>query len=209
MTLRPRRFIELYKYFPFKTATALTICEATRALLDPYGRCSYAQCGEDSIISAYIDPTRAGFYVDIGCHHPFRGSNTLNLYSRGWRGVVVDGDSELISLFKRVRPRDIAICAIVSNEERPVTFTLAKQPELSTVSAKFEQDWIGESGVKKRVSVNAIRLQTIMERNAVPSTFDLLSIDVEGHDYEVLTSFNIDAFRPRIIVIEMHGFFAR
>ena len=45
-----------------------------------------------------------------------------------------------------------------------------------------------------------------MQETRVPSEFDLLSIDVEGHDYEVLTSFNIDAFRPRIIVIEMHGF---
>ena len=45
-----RRTLELYRYFPFKTATALTICEATRALLDPYGRPSYAQTGEDRII---------------------------------------------------------------------------------------------------------------------------------------------------------------
>src|SRR5262249_54504 len=206
MTINFRRLIELYKYFPFKTATALTICEATRALLDPHGRCSYAQTGEDRIIESYVDPTRAGFYVDVGCHHPFRKSNTLSLYSRGWRGVVVDGNSQLIRLFKHVRPRDTAICAIVSNQEHPITFTLAKQSELSTVSSKFERDWIGESGVKGRVAVNAVRLQTIMEESGVPSNFDLLSIDVEGHDYEVLTSFNIDAFRPRIIVIEMHDF---
>ena len=203
------KFLELYQYFPFKTATALTICEATRALLNSYGRPSYAQTGEDRIIEHYLhymDRTRTGFYVDIGCHHPFRGSNTLNLYSRGWRGVVVDGNPELIALFKRVRPRDTAICAVVSDQERPVTFTLAKRPELSTLSSNFERDWIGESGVNKRVTVSAVTLQTIMRENKVPSTFDLLSIDVEGHDYEALTSFNIDAFRPRIVVIEMHGF---
>jgi FkbM family methyltransferase len=198
--------MELYRNFPFKIATALTMCEATRALLDPYGRASYAQTGEDRIIESYVDSTRVGFYVDVGCHHPFRGSNTLALYSRGWRGVVVDGNPEWIALFKRVRPRDVAICAIVSDQERPVTFTLAKTSELSTVSSKFERDRIGKSGVKERVTVNAITLQTVMEKSGVPSTFDLLSIDVEGHDYEVLTSFNIDAFRPRVIVIEMHGF---
>jgi FkbM family methyltransferase len=206
MELNVRRAIGLYRYFPFKTATALTICEAARALLDPHCRCGYAQTGEDRIIASYIDSTRAGFYVDVGCHHPFRGSNTLSLYSRGWRGVVVDGNPDLIGLFGRVRPRDTAICAIVSNEERLVTFTVAKQPEFSTVSSEFERDWIGESGVKERVAVNAVRLQTIMEENSVPPSFDLLSIDVEGHDFEVLTSFNIDVFRPRLIVIEMHGF---
>jgi FkbM family methyltransferase len=201
-----RRLIQLYKHFPFKTATALTLCEASRAWVAPDGRCSYAQTGEDIIIASYVDPNCVGFYVDVGCHHPIRGSNTLSLYSRGWRGVVVDGNRELIEIFKCVRPRDTAICAIVSNEERPITFTLANQPNLSTVSPDFERVWIGESGVKERVEVNAITLQTIMVENKVPSTFDLLSIDVEGHDYEVLTSFNIDAFRPRVIVIEMHGF---
>ena len=45
-----------------------------------------------------------------------------------------------------------------------------------------------------------------MQEAKVPSDFYLLSIDVEGHDYEVLTSFDIHAFRPRVIVIEMHGF---
>jgi len=63
-----RRIMELYRNFPFKIATALTMCEATRALLDPYGRASYAQTGEDRIIESYVDSTRVGFYVDIGCH---------------------------------------------------------------------------------------------------------------------------------------------
>jgi FkbM family methyltransferase len=202
VALNFRRPIELYRYFPFKTATALTICEATRALLDPHRRPSYAENGEDRIIEFYVDRNRAGFYVDIGCHHPFRRSNTFNLYLRGWRGVVVDGNPELIALFKRYRPRDVAICAVVSDKEGPVTFTLAKDPLSSSVSSK----WIRESGIKERVTMKAVTLQTIMERSAVPCNFDLLSIDAEGHDYEVLTSFNIDAFRPRIIVIEMHGF---
>jgi FkbM family methyltransferase len=206
MAFNLRRPFELFEYFPFGTATALTICEAARALLDPYGRSSYAQTGEDRIIAAYINRNKAGFYVDVGCHHPFRGSNTIGLYSRGWRGVVVDANPELIALFKRSRPRDTAICAAVSNKEAPVTLTLAKQTELSTISTQFEREWIGESGIKERVTTDAIRLQTVMEQNGVPATFDLLSIDVEGHDYEVLTSFDINTFRPRIIVIEMHGF---
>jgi len=200
-----RRLSQLYKYFSLTTATALTISEATRALLDPHSKCSYSQYGEDIIIAKYLWPTQSGFYVDVGCHHPIFMSNTLSLYSRGWHGVVVDGNHELIDLFRRIRPKDIAICAIVSNKEHLVTFTLAKQSNESTVSSDFVLR-IAECGVKERVEVNAITLQTIMENNKVPSTFDLLSIDVVGHDYEVLTSFDINAFRPRIIVIAMHGF---
>jgi len=46
----------------------------------------------------------------------------------------------------------------------------------------------------------------LLEAHNVPSQFELLSIDCEGHDYEVLTSFDIDAFRPAVIICEMHGF---
>lgn len=175
-----RRLTELYKYFPLTTATALTISEATRALLVPDSKCSYAQYGEDIIIAKYLDSNRPGFYVDVGCHHPIRQSNTLSLYSRGWHGVVVDANRKLIDLFKRIRPKDIPICAMVSNKEHLVTFTWAD------------------------VDVT-ITLQTIMENSKVPSAFDLLSIDAD-RNYEVLTSFDISAFRPRIIVIDMYGF---
>ena len=187
-----RRTIELYRYLPFKTATALTICDASRALLHPYFLPSYAQTGEDRIIESYVDQNRTGFYVDIGCHHPFYKSNTFSLYLRGWRGVVVDGNSELIALFKRFRPRDAAICAVVSDQERPVTFTVAKTSELSTVSSKFERERIGKSGVKERVTVDAITLQTVMEKSGVPSTFDLLSIDV-FRSYSVMDRIFLDA----------------
>jgi hypothetical protein len=37
----------------------------------------------------------------------------------------------------------------------------------------------------------------------VPARFDLLSVDVERHDYEVLSSLDFEAFRPRVIVVEV------
>lgn len=62
------------------------------------------------------------------------------------------------------------------------------------------------SDIKERIQVDAVRLHTLMVQNKVPERFELLSVDVEGHDYEVLTSFDIEAFRPRVIIVEMHGF---
>ena len=35
---------------------------------------------------------------------------------------------------------------------------------------------------------------------------DLLSIDVEGHDYNVLKGLNLNLFRPKLIVVEIHNF---
>jgi FkbM family methyltransferase len=206
MPVNLSRLIELYRYFPSGVATAMALSEGTRALLNRNGRPSYSQTGEDIVASAYLDLTRPGFYVDVGCFDPFQFSNTLALYSRGWRGLVVDGNPAAIRRFQRCRPRDTAVCAICSNVEGPVTFAVSRHPEMSTISRDFETSRINPADVEQRVQHEAVRLQTLLERHDVPRRFELLSIDVEGHDYEVLTSFDIEAFRPRVVIVEMHGY---
>lgn len=39
----------------------------------------------------------------------------------------------------------------------------------------------------------------------MPSNFDLLTIDVEGHDLAVLTSNDWSVWKPRVLVVEEHG----
>jgi len=36
--------------------------------------------------------------------------------------------------------------------------------------------------------------------------FDLLSIDVEGNELDVLISLQLDVYRPRLVLVEIHGF---
>ncbi len=41
---------------------------------------SYSQCAEDLIVQSYFPgKLKTGRYVDVGCHHPRRGSNTYGL----------------------------------------------------------------------------------------------------------------------------------
>lgn len=48
-----RRLTQLYKIFPFKVATAFTICEATHYFA-PYIRFSYAWAAEDIMLQSII-----------------------------------------------------------------------------------------------------------------------------------------------------------
>jgi len=47
-------------------------------------------------------------------------------------------------------------------------------------------------------------LDGILEEAKAPAGFDFLSIDVEGHEIEVLRGFDIGRWRPRLILIEDH-----
>ena len=66
---------------------------------------SYSQFGEDLALINLIGD-RTGRYLDIGAHHPSRFSNTRLLYERGWSGVNVEANPELISAFEKARARD-------------------------------------------------------------------------------------------------------
>lgn len=197
---------QLFRRFPARIAWVRTVCEGARAWLDPWARHGYGRCGEDIVLTHYLDFSKPDFYVDVGCNHPVKGSLTVNLYSRGWHGLVVDGNPEMIRQFRRCRPKDICISAVVSNEERPVTFAVAKEPTLSTLSAEFEATRLGPEGVERRIETHSVRLDNLFRMHAVPRVFEFLSIDVERHDWEVLTSFDLEEYRPRVVAIEMHGF---
>jgi hypothetical protein len=52
---------------------------------------SYSQYAEDLIIQSYFSrKLKNGRYVDVGCHHPRRGSNTYGLYKKGSSGILID-----------------------------------------------------------------------------------------------------------------------
>ncbi len=196
----------LFAQFPFWKATRLVIFDALKKELDNDAILSYSQTGEDLVIDFYLRQCESRYYVDIGCHAPFSMSNTLRLYRQGWHGLCIDGNPDLIAAYRKARPRDICVCACVSNRAGAASFVVPESTAMATLSPDFERDHLGGTGLRKRVTVNTVTAQSIFEAQQVPKEFALLSIDVEGHDFEVLTSFDLDAFRPRLIVIEMHQF---
>jgi len=195
----------LFQQHRLPTALRLVVTEAARKLLDPNKVSGYSQFGEDRLIEQYLDLNQSGFYVDVGCNHPVYRSNTYRLYQQGWRGLNIDANPQLVKLCERVRPRDINVCAAVSSRRERVTLSLAKDSCMSTLSADFATTMLGPGGVAERREVETSLLQDLLTAHNVPDRFDLLTIDVEGHDYEVLSSFDIRRFRPRLIMIEIHG----
>ncbi len=45
----------------------------------------FGEFGEDILINRFFRKKNDGFYVDIGCYHPIKGSLTYYLYKKGWR----------------------------------------------------------------------------------------------------------------------------
>ena len=59
-----------------------------------------------------------GFYIDVGCYHPKKHSNTYLLFKKKkWSGINIDIESDKIKTFKLLRPRDENICSPISNKK--------------------------------------------------------------------------------------------
>ncbi len=195
----------LFHQFGIFNAIRYLYAEINRKIFDPYKITSYSQTGEDRILE-YLLAGESGFYIDVGCNHPQYYSNTFSLYKKGWTGITIDANQELIEEHQKLRKRDRSFCAVISDKEQKVVFTDFEDSLVSSLDTEHVSEWMKSRKIKEQRVVKTVSLNSILDDCGVPSNFDLLNIDVEGHDYEVLTSLDLNIYRPKLIVIEMHGF---
>jgi len=160
----------------------------------------YSQFGEDKIIYELLKKKQKGIYLDVGCYHPKKYSNTFLLYrDKKWRGINIDIEEEKILLFKILRPEDVNICCPISNISKLVE---VKKLGNFNVGSYIKNIKINEfkKNYKKTKTLNEILLSTRYKNNEI----DLLNIDVEGNDFDVLKSINLKKYNPKIIIIESH-----
>lgn len=206
-------FLQFYSWsYPFSSflrSVKYAIQAMLRLLLGRSVRISYAYTAEDRIIESILKPliTYDGFYVDLGCNEPRFISNTFLLYKRGWKGICIDANEALIKKHKKIRPRDKAVFALVSNEEKDMEFVELTNNVLSSTDPEHLKQWMDQG--QKITSKKIIRSQTltrILDELNAPLSFDLLSIDIEELDLQALESLDFSKYNPRLIVVEAEDF---
>lgn len=148
------------------------------------------------LLSNYEGPR---FYVDVGCHHPKRGSNTYAFYRQGWQGLLIDLEEEKLLACRLARPRDSLFCGAISDSEKEVKIYSDKSfSTLSTIQASIARD-LGLPTVR---TTRTHRLETVLKERGAPAKYGLLSVDVEGSDFEVLKGAGLRDYRPAFICVE-------
>jgi FkbM family methyltransferase len=170
---------------------------------------SFAQEGEDLVVARLFEQQARGFYVDVGAHHPTRFSNTWLLYRRGWRGINVDATPGSMEAFRRKRPEDINLELAVSSEAGHRRLYMFDEAALNSVSEELSAQRAKEShySMSGTVDVLAMPLRDVLSEHLPPriDVIDLLSVDVEGHDLDVLQSNDWVKYRPRVVLVEILG----
>jgi FkbM family methyltransferase len=170
-----------------------------------YEHVSYSQSGEDIIIR-YIFLLRnmkQFSYLDLGANQPFFLNNTALFYMKGCRGVNVEANSGLIELFQKQRPADLNLNIGVGPEEGTLEFYVFEDDTLSTFSLG-EVEQLKASGLKvdRIEKIKILTLDHILSEYLGGRFPDLLSIDVEGYDFEIIKSADFSSNKPKVICAE-------
>lgn len=166
---------------------------------------SFSKSGDDIQLMKLIKDSTPGLYVDIGSWHPIKASNTYYFYLRGWKGICIDPNPEMIDLFAKVRPTDIFLnCALGDSIQNLNYYMLSdKYSSMNTLHYDFIVSHKLENEVKEVKNIPVYNLKTLLEQHVNSNDrLDFFDIDVEGYDLEVLKTNDWNKFRPKIIIIE-------
>ena len=163
----------------------------------------YSQFGEDKILNELIPKNFTnGYYVDVGCFHPKKHSNTYMLFKKGWKGINIDMEKDKIATFNLARPNDYNFLGAISDKIEKVKIF---RNQKFGVSSTINKNVIKNEDIIDDDYIQTTTLNIVLETSPFKGKkIDLLNIDAEGNDLKVVKSLNFNIYNPSIIIIETH-----
>ena len=157
---------------------------------------SYAQHGEDKLVEILL-PDGVNAFIDIGANDGVLFSNTYKFAKKGARGLCVEPSAYAFRKLKLNQLLNKGVCCVnmaISNTNGNV---LLEEDGYESTLSKVVREHIDNS-----INVSCITFDELLKRYPNFLNVDLVSIDVEGHEIEVLHGLTDSNFYSRIIIIE-------
>jgi len=154
---------------------------------------------EDKLKLEFFGGSHSGYFVDVGANDPRDGSQTWPFEQLGWDGILVEPQDDLAERLRQERRAKVyaVACSSPKNSGKPATLNLAG------IHTSLAPD-VFVAGMRRAGTSNVLlrTLDEILVDAKAPAPLDFVSIDVESHELEVLEGFDLDRWRPRLILIE-------
>jgi FkbM family methyltransferase len=167
----------------------------------------YSQFGEDRILAKIFAGRERGVCVEVGANNGVDGSTTLHFEEVGWDCVLVEPNPDLcraLRIRRRARIFECAASSFTGVATLQIAFGAPLADGVSTLGGADEaKRLLRQFGFQTReVEVKTRTLDSILEEAGIVGQIDFISIDVEGHEVELLKGFSPDRWRPTIIIVE-------
>jgi FkbM family methyltransferase len=169
----------------------------------------YSLSGEDSAIEKYFEKDHIGGCIDIGASDGINRSNTKHFEELGWYCLCIEPNPRYFNelIINRKNAINFAISDIIGDLKFTVV-SLGNNCEDAGSSLKVDLRLL-EQFMKynwhisiKPILVSAITLDYCIEQYYKYDKIDFISIDTEGTELDILKSFSIEKWNPKLLVIE-------
>jgi len=157
---------------------------------------------ETELKEAFFAGENAGYFVEVGANDPQLHSETWHLEQRGWTGVLIEPQPHLAEKIRQSRTAKVYAVACSSRVNSGSCMSL----NIAGAHSSLEDDFF-VFGMKRQgtLKVPVKTLDEVLIDAKAPVPIDFLSVDVEGHQIEVLDGFDIARWQPRLLLIEDHA----
>jgi FkbM family methyltransferase len=178
----------------------------------------YSQCEEDIFLNTqYFKNKKNGIYIELGALDGVLYSNTKFFEdSLGWKGILIEPHPIQFTFLQKNRPSNLLFNNLVSCNNEPLVFKYFLDTGLAAVSGvestlsnahyinffESENEWF-KAKQQTTTIMHPKSLSSIIKSTEI-THIDFLSLDVEGHEYEVLQSWDFSV-PIDLILIEMLG----
>ena len=170
-----------------------------------------SQLYQDVFASFIIGEKFEKTYLEFGATNGLDLSNSYLLEnSFNWKGALSEPSLQWHESLKRNRKNSEIITKCIWKESgKKLDFFMSEEGELSTLKDFIESDKTsmpGNTKLRKKkgqtISVETISLNDVIKKyfNCICPSY--ISIDTEGSEHEILKSFDLDNFRPKVFTIE-------
>lgn len=163
----------------------------------------YSQDNQDYIVyNNFFKDMQEGIFCDVGGNHPLNINNTRYFEELGWSGFAFEPLPHMKPLWKKYRnARFFSFAA--SDSEGKVTFTIVKdctgwEDMLSFVKETRNVNYDYET---VDITVQTRLLRDVFREENI-THIDYMSIDVEGHEVNVIKGIDFNKVRINVLTIE-------
>jgi len=166
------------------------------------------QLKQDLLCLEYFNHKREGYFVDIGAGNGYDLSNTYLLEKEyDWKGICVEPLLEPYKLCEECRTNSICRNTAIYNKNSEVEFSYidgssGENYMYSGITKDIKHHTEKVNKECKKVLMNTITLNQLLDEAEAPEIMDFLSIDTEGSECKILEALDHDKYKFRYITVE-------
>lgn len=172
-------------------------------------RFSKSQLRQDLFVLCELGFKRNGYFVEFGATNGVDLSNTYLMETNfGWDGILAEPAKLWHSSLKNNRSVAIETDCVWRSTGETLLFNEVNDKkhsaELSTIDIFSNVDMHKKARNKSsnKYKVQTISLSDMLKKHNAPKYIDYLSIDTEGSEYEILSSFEFSEYDIKLITCE-------